>query len=88
MTKGTHRKDSPEETEKVVKRGKVHRYNQNKKWTRAEEDQVTRLRKQGKTWSEIGHILHRSKIAVYVHDKVVRARNGSRPQQDQEKSDE
>lgn len=83
MSKGAHRKESAEETEKIIKRGKIHRFNQHKPWTRAEEEIVTMMRRQGSTWREIGSELHRTKIAVYQHNKVVKQRQAEEREQRQ-----
>lgn len=69
--KHSHRKDDLEETAKAIQRGKAHRFNQNKKWTKSEEERMLRLRRDGKTWREIGMILHRSRIAVYARNKFI-----------------
>lgn len=54
--------------------GRIHRFNQNKPWTKMEEEQLLRLRASGLVWRRIGAILHRTKMAVYTRAKFIERR--------------
>lgn len=77
MSKGAHRKDDPIKTAKDIQAGKIHRYNKNKRWTYAEEQTLLRLRREGKTWSQVASALHRTKIGVTQRLKVMKLREAA-----------
>lgn len=86
MSKGAHRKDGPEETRRAQERGRVSRYNQNKRWSKAEEEELMRLRATGMYWRKIASFFHRTQIAVRQRYKLIRYRKnpGTTPTQAQE----